>query len=202
MFHIYASNRPGDVKPGSLGRAVEGYTLKVLPEDAEGPGAPELPAGETGILWVKGDSVAQGYYQDRDKSWKTFHGHWCRTGDLFRVDPDGYLWFSGRSDDLMKVGGVFVAPLEVEDCLMRHPAVSSCAVVAADDGGLTKPKAYVVLRPEAQARAGDALATELQEHVRTNLSKHKYPRWVVFVDDLPKNDRGKVDKKALAARDA
>jgi benzoate-CoA ligase family protein len=197
MFHIYASNRPGDVKPGSLGRAVEGYTLKVLADDAEGPGAPALPRGETGVLWVKGDSVAYGYYQDRDKSWGTFHGHWCRTGDLFRIDGDGYLWFSGRADDLFKVGGVFVAPLEVEECLVRHPAVSMAAVIGADDQGLTKPKAFVVLRPEAAGRAGDALAAELQEHVKAHLSKHKYPRWVVFVDDLPKNDRGKVDKKAL-----
>jgi len=201
MFHIYASNRPGEVKPGSLGRAVEGYTLRVLAEEAEGPGAPELPPGETGILWVKGDSVAQGYYQDRDKSWRTFQGHWCRTGDLFRVDAEGYLWFSGRADDLMKVGGVFVAPIEVEDCLMRHPAVSSAAVIAGDDQGLSKPKAFVVLRPDARDRAGDALAAELQEHVRTQLSKHKYPRWVVFVDDLPRNDRGKIDRKALAERD-
>jgi benzoate-CoA ligase family protein len=197
MFHIYASNRPGDVKPGSLGRAVDGYTLKVLPTDADLPGAAELPRGETGILWVKGDSVALGYYQDRDHSWRTFHGHWCRTGDLVRIDDDGYLWFGGRADDLFKVGGVFVAPLEVEECLGRHPAVSMAAVIAADDDGLTKPKAFVVLRPEHAARAGAELAAELQEHVKARLSRHKYPRWVVFVDDLPRNDRGKVDRNAL-----
>jgi len=207
MFHIYCSNRPGDVVAGSLGRAVEGYTLKVLAEDAEGPGAPVLPPGETGVLWVKGDSVALGYSQDRDKSWRTFHGHWCRTGDLFRIDDRGYLWFSGRADDLFKVGGVFVAPLEVEDCLLAHPAVSGAAVIAGTEDGLTKPKAIVVVRPEARGRlatpaATAELAAELQEHVRGRLSKHKYPRWVVFVDELPKNDRGKVDKKALAAMHA
>jgi benzoate-CoA ligase family protein len=207
MFHIYCSNRPGDVRPGSLGKVVEGYTLKILPEDATGAGGPEVAPGEIGVLWVKGDSVAQGYFQDRDRSWKTFHGHWCRTGDLFRIDEQGYLWFSGRADDLFKVGGVFVAPLEVEDCLLGHPAVSGVAVIPADDGGLLKPKAIVELRPEAR-RAADsddkrtALAGELQEHVRSRLSKHKYPRWVVFVDDLPKNDRGKVDKKELLARQA
>ena len=124
MFHIYCSNRPGDVMPGSLGRVVDGYTLKVLPEDAEGAGAPALPPGEIGVLWVKGDSVAHGYFQDRDKSWKTFHGHWCRTGDLFTIDERGYLWFQGRADDLFKVGGIFVAPREVEDCLLAHPCVS------------------------------------------------------------------------------
>jgi benzoate-CoA ligase family protein len=197
MFHIYCSNRPGDVLPGSLGRAVEGYTLKILPEDADGAGTPGLGPDEIGVLWVKGDSVAHGYFQDRDKSWQTFHGHWCRTGDLFRIDERGYLWFSGRADDLFKVGGVFVAPREVEDCLLGHDAVSVVAVIPSDDGGLVKPKAVVVLRPEARDRDRRALAGELKAHVQARLSKHKYPRWVVFVDDLPKNDRGKVDKKHL-----
>ena len=201
MFHIYCSNRPGDVVPGSLGRAVLGYTLKILPEDADGGGAPGLPPNEIGVLWVKGDSVAHGYFQDRDKSWKTFHGHWCRTGDLFHIDEHGYLWFSGRADDLFKVGGIFVAPREVEDCLLSHPAVSVVAVIPGDDAGLIKPKAVVVVRPEARDRAGQALADELKAHVQARLSKHKYPRWVVFVDDLPKNDRGKVDKKLLIERD-
>ncbi|HMG53245.1 MAG TPA: benzoate-CoA ligase family protein [Kofleriaceae bacterium] len=201
MFHIYCSNRPGDVVPGSLGRAVEGYTLKILPEDAEGAGAPGLPPGEIGVLWVKGDSVAHGYFQDRDKSWATFHGHWCRTGDLFHIDERGYLWFSGRADDLFKVGGVFVAPREVEDCLLGHAAVSVAAVIPGDDAGLVKPKAVIVLRPEARGRDPRPLADELKAHVQARLSKHKYPRWVVFVDDLPKNDRGKVDKKLLIERD-
>ncbi len=206
MFHIYCSNRPGDVVAGSLGRVVEGYALRVLPEDADGPGAAEVPTGEIGVLWVRGDSVAHGYFQDRDKSWRTFHGHWCRTGDLFRVDERGYLWFSGRSDDLFKVGGVFVSPIEVEECLLRHPCVSSVAVIPADDAGLTKPKAYVVVRPAAAAElateAGQTrMAAELQDHVKGQLSKHKYPRWIVFVDDLPKNDRGKIDRQALLHRE-
>jgi benzoate-CoA ligase family protein len=201
MFHIYCSNRPGDVVPGSLGRAVDGYTLKILPEDAEGAGAPALPPDEIGVLWVKGDSVAHGYFQDRDKSWKTFHGHWCRTGDLFHIDERGYLWFSGRADDLFKSGGIFVAPREVEDCLLGHAAVSVVAVIPGDDAGLVKPKAIVVLRPEARDRDRGALAEELKAHVQGRLSKHKYPRWVVFVEDLPKNDRGKVDKKLLIERD-
>jgi acyl-coenzyme A synthetase/AMP-(fatty) acid ligase len=152
-------------------------------------------------LWVKGDSVAHGYFQDRDKSWKTFHGHWCRTGDLFHIDERGYLWFSGRADDLFKVGGIFVAPREVEDCLLAHPAVSAAAVIPGDDAGLIKPKAIVVLRPEARGGDARALADELKAHVQGRLSKHKYPRWVVFVDDLPRNDRGKVDKKLLIERD-
>jgi acyl-coenzyme A synthetase/AMP-(fatty) acid ligase len=206
MFHIYCSNRPGDIKPGSLGRVVDGYELRILPEEADAPGGAPLPAGEIGVLWVKGDSVAHGYFGDRDKSWKTFHGHWCRTGDLFTIDADGYLYFSGRADDLFKVGGVFVAPREVEDCLLAHPAVSVVAVIPAEDQGLTKPKALVEVRPDARDRLATpadraALADELKAHVQGKLSKHKYPRWVVFVDDLPKNDRGKVDKKTLIERE-
>jgi benzoate-CoA ligase family protein len=203
MFHIYCSNRPGDIKPGSLGRVVDGYTLKILSSDATSPGEPELPRGETGVMWVKGDSVALGYFQDRDKSWSTFHGHWCRTGDLFKLDEDGYLYFSGRADDLLKVGGIWCAPIEVEDCLMDHPAVSLAAVIGAEDDGLVKPKAFVILRDDARlAGPGEALAEELKGWVKAKLSKHKYPRWVVFVDDVPKNDRGKVDKKTLKEREA
>ena len=206
MFHIYCSNRPGDVKPGTLGKVVEGYELRVLPEEADGAGAPALPPGEIGVLWVKGDSVAHGYFQDREKSWKTFHGHWCRTGDLFSVDAEGYLTFQGRADDLFKVGGIFVAPREVEDCLLDHPCVSVAAVIPAEDAGLTKPKALIELRPDARARIAThdgrrALVAELKAHVQGRLSKHKYPRWVAFVDDLPKNDRGKVDKKTLVERE-
>ncbi len=206
MFHIYCSNRPGDMKPGSLGRVVEGYELRLLPADAEGPGAPEVALGETGVLWVKGDSVAFGYYGDRDKSWRTFHGHWCRTGDLFRKDAEGYFWFEGRADDLLKVGGIWVAPLEVENCLCEHEAVSAAAVIGAErEQGLIKPKALIVLRDEhrpSDDETAKTLAQSLKDHVQNALSKHKYPRWVCFVDDLPKNDRGKVDKKELKRREA
>ncbi len=198
MFHIYASNRPGDVRVGSLGRAVEGYELRVLPEDAEAPGAAPCAPGEIGVLWVKGDSVSHGYWLDRDKSWTVFHGHWCRTGDLFHMDDHGYLYFAGRVDDLLKVGGQWVAPVQVEECLLTHAAVAACAVIGVEEDGLVKTKAFVVLRGGHHQTA--ALATDLQEHVRTKLTKYKYPRIVEFVDDLPKNDRGKVDKKALRAR--
>jgi len=202
MFHIYCTNRPGDIKPGSLGRVVDGYTIKILHSEAIGPGEPELPRGETGVMWVKGDSVATGYFQDREKSWATFFGHWCRTGDLFRLDEEGYLWFSGRADELLKVGGLWVSPTEVESCLTKHPAVALAAVIGAEEDGLTKPKAFIVVRDEAResisTKEGQrALAEALKRHVKERLSKHKYPRWVVFVDDVPKNDRGKVDRKAL-----
>lgn len=199
MFHIYATNRPGDIKPGSLGKAVTGYELRILPEEAEGPGAAPCAPGEIGVLWVKGDSVSQGYFLDRDKSFKTFHGHWCRTGDLFRMDEAGYLYFAGRADELLKVSGLWVSPVEVEECLMRHDAVALAAVIGVEEGGLLKPKAFIV--PKVGVKPSEALATELQDFVKGRLSKHKYPRVVEFASDLPKNDRGKVDRKALRERE-
>ena len=205
MFHIYASNRPGDIKPGSLGRSVDGYEMKILPAEATAPGGHEVPVGETGVLWVRGESAAMGYFEDRDKSFATFLGPWCRTGDLFRIDEEGYLWFSGRADDMLKVSGVWVAPLEVEECLLSHPAVSLAAVIGIEDDGLMKVKAFIVLRDEARAQSEASrptLADELKAHVKDRLSKHKYPRFIVFMDDVPKNDRGKVDKKTLRERDA
>ncbi len=197
MFHIYATNRPGDVKPGSLGKAVEGYELRVLPEEATTAGATPCAPNEIGVLWVKGDSVSHGYWLDRDKSFRTFHGHWCRTGDLFRIDEEGYLYFAGRADELLKVGGLWVAPIEVEECLMAHAAVSLAAVIGVEDADLVKPKAFVVLRHGFDP--SDELAQELKNHVLGILSKHKYPREIEFVSDVPKNDRGKVDRKALRA---
>lgn len=198
MFHIYVSNRPGDIKPGSLGRVVEGYEVRVLPRDAEGPGAQALPHGEIGTLWVRGESVALCYWEDRDKSWQTFHGRWCCTSDLFYLDAEGYLYFAGRADDLVKVSGLWVSPLEVEDCLLGHPAVAEVAVVGVEVDGLMTTRAYVV--PRAGHAPGDPLAKALQDHAKATLARHKYPRAVVFVDELPKNDRGKVDRKALKAR--
>ncbi len=201
MFHIYASNRPGDVKGGSLGKAVEGYELRVLPRDADGPGAEPVAVGEIGVLWVRGDSVAHGYYQDRERSWKTFHGHFCRTGDLFTIDSEGYLWFAGRDDDLFKASGVWVSPLEVETCLMNHKAVSLAAVLPWRFDGLLKPKAFVTLRPEFVGMQSAALEAELQEYCKDTLSKHKYPRSVTFLGEMPRNDRGKINKKELAAQE-
>ncbi|MFO0555213.1 MAG: benzoate-CoA ligase family protein [Polyangiaceae bacterium] len=208
MFHIYCSNRPGDIKPGSLGKVVDGYKIVILPTEAQAPGEPPVTPGESGVMWVRGESASMGYFQDRDKSFATFLGPWCRTGDLFRQDADGYYFFLGRADDLMKVSGVWVAPLEVEECLAAHAAVSLAAVIGAEEEeGLTKVKAFVVLREEYRTQKDDSaaaakLADELREHVKGALAKHKYPRWIVFVDDLPKNDRGKVDRKSLREAEA
>ncbi len=193
MFHIYVTNRPGDVKPGSLGRVVDGYEARVLPADAEGPGAAPVAPGEDGVLWIRGDSVAMGYWLDRDKSWKTFHGHWCRTGDLFRVDEEGYFWFRGRADDLLKVSGQWVSPLEIEHCLAEHPDVVEAAVIGVQRDGLMSTRAFVETRGPAAA----GFAATLQDWVKTRLARYKYPREVVFVERLPRNDRGKVDKKRL-----
>ena len=207
MFHIYCTNRPGDIKPGTLGKPVEGYDVRILPLGAEGPGADEVDDGETGEMWVRGDSVAHGYFRKRQASWETFFGHWCRTGDLFRRDEEGYMHIEGRADNLFKASGIWVSPLEVEDCLQEHDAVANAAVIPAEkEDGLVKPKAFVVVREGHRQRVADEgaeqeLREELQAHVKSSISKHKYPRWVVFTDDLPRNDRGKVNKKELERRE-
>ena len=191
MFHIYISNRIGDVKPGSLGKIVPGYTAEIRGED----GAPVAP-GEVGRLWITGESAGLGYFNEVEKSRETFFGGSVKTADLFREDEEGTFWYSGRVDDLMKVGGVFVAPLEVERALMKHPAVVECAVAAYRDAqDLEKPIAYVV-------RRGTATAEELQEFVKKTLAPYKYPRRVRFVESLPRTDRGKVDRKRLHELDS
>jgi benzoate-CoA ligase len=191
MFHIYITNRHGDVKPGSLGRVVEGYEAEIV--DAEGV---RVPAGEMGTLRVCGDSAALCYWQAHEKSKATFAGDWCTTGDQFHVDAEGYYWYHGRTDDMLKVSGVFVAPAEIENCLLQHDAVLEAAVVGHDEGsGLVKPKAFLVLR-EGYA-PGPELAQAIKDFVKSRLAFYKYPRWVEFVPALPKNDRGKIDRKSL-----
>ncbi|MGB8508238.1 MAG: benzoate-CoA ligase family protein [Pyrinomonadaceae bacterium] len=191
MFHIYITNRPGDVKPGSLGRIVEGYEAEVV--DAAGR---PVATGEMGTLRIRGDSAALCYWQAHEKSKETFAGDSCTTGDQFHVDDEGYFWYHGRTDDMLKVSGVFVAPAEIENCLLRHEAVLECAVVGHDAGDLlVKPKAYVVLR-EGHAPSAE-LEQSIKDFVKSNLALYKYPRWVEFVASLPKNDRGKIDRKKL-----
>lgn len=206
MFHIYITNRPGDIKPGSLGKVVEGYEAKIV--DAAGQ---EVPSNEMGTLKIKGDSAALCYWNAHEKSKETFAGDWCTTGDQFHVDDEGYYWYHGRTDDMLKVSGIFVAPAEIENCLLQHDAVLECAVIGYDSGdGLVKPKAFIVLRGEAQSptsnfqsqlnleeASDDKLAEELREFVKSHLAPYKYPRWIEFVESLPKNDRGKIDRKQL-----
>jgi benzoate-CoA ligase len=193
MFHIYISNRPGDVKPGSLGKIVSGYEASIV--DAEGK---QVPAGDMGTLKVRGDSAALCYWNAHEKSKETFAGDWCTTGDQFHVDDAGYYWYHGRTDDMLKVSGIFVAPREIENCLLQHEAILECAVIGAEtDDGLIKPKAFVVLRKEFSA--GEELIEAMKAFVKSHLALYKYPRWIEFVDSLPKNDRGKIDRKKLKA---
>ena len=191
MFHIYITNRPGDVKPGSLGRIVEGYEARIV--DAEGL---EVETGEMGTLRIKGDSAALCYWQAHEKSKETFAGDVCMTGDQFHVDEDGYYWYHGRTDDMLKVSGVYVAPAEIENCLLQHEAVMECAVIGHDAGDrLVKPKAFIVLRESFAA--GEDLAQHIKEFAKSRMALYKYPRWIEFVASLPKNDRGKIDRKKL-----
>jgi benzoate-CoA ligase family protein len=191
MFHIYITNRPGDLKLGSLGRVVEGYEALIVDPDGR-----EVPAGEMGTLRIKGDSAALCYWNAHEKSKQTFAGDWCTTGDQFRVDEQGYYWYCGRTDEMLKVSGMFASPTEIENCLLEHPAVAEAAVVgAADEQGLIKPKAFVVVAEGYEADLD--LDTELKDMVKGRLAPYKYPRWIEFVPDLPKNDRGKIDRRAL-----
>lgn len=195
MFHIYISNRPRDVKAGSLGRLVTGYEARIV-----GPDGAEVPVGEMGTLRVRGDSAALCYWNAHEESKKTFAADWCTTGDQFHVDEQGYYWYHGRADDMLKVSGVYVAPTEIENCLLQCAPVLECAVIGHDEGdGLIKPKAYIVLR-EGET-ADEALANEIKEFVKARLALYKYPRWIEFVSSLPKNDRGKINRKELKTRD-
>ncbi|MEV6910416.1 benzoate-CoA ligase family protein [Amycolatopsis sp. NPDC051071] len=186
-YHIYLSNVPGAQRAGSLGREVPGYRARILDETGEA-----LPDGEIGTLEVTGPTIAREYHGDAEKTAKTFHGETLRTGDLFSRDTDGYFHHHGRADDLLKVSGVFVAPSEIEDCLIGHPAVVDCAVLGVTVDGLVIPRACVVL-----AEGVSVTPEELKEHARAQLARHKYPREVVFVTELPRTANGKLDRRAL-----
>ena len=187
-YHIYLSNRPGSARVGTLGTPVPGYTAEVVDE----LGNP-LPDGEIGPLRVTGPTIAREYFGDPEKSARTFDGDTLTSGDLFSRSPDGYFRHHGRADALLKVGGVFVAPGEIEDCLLGHAAVVDCAVVGHEVDGLVVPRAYVVVRAPVSA-------DELKNHAKAHLAKHKYPREVVFMTELPRTANGKLDRRALAGR--
>jgi benzoate-CoA ligase family protein len=186
-YHIYISNRPGAARPGTLGQVVPGYGARVVDEEGR-----ELADGETGRLWVRGDTTALMYWNAREKSLDTYAGDVVMSGDLFVRDADGYFRYRGRADDMLKVGGIWVAPQEIERCLAGHPDVAECAVVGYEEDGLQKPRAFVVLREGAPP---DAAA--LQSHVKATLSPHKYPRDLRFLDELPRTGAGKIDRRAL-----
>ncbi len=190
MLHIFLSNRPGSVRYGSTGQAVPGYQLKIVGDDGA-----ECAAGEIGELQICGPTSAIMYWNNRAKTKATFAGEWTRSGDKYTISADGYYTYAGRTDDMLKVGGIYVSPFEVEASLMTHSAVLEAAVVgAADAENLIKPKAYVVLK--AGAAVG---ADELQQHVKAQLAPYKYPRWIEFVAELPKTATGKIQRFKLRA---
>jgi benzoate-CoA ligase len=191
MFHIYISNYPGDVKLGSLGKIVPGYEAMIV--DPEGKPVRE---GEPGRLRVRGGSTALCYWADKKKSRETFQGEWCTSADIFRRDADGYFYYEGRDDDLLKVSGIWVSPLEIENVLLDHPAIAEvCVVGCEDEEKLVKPFAFVVLK---SGHAGDEkMASALKSHVKNRLAPYKYPRWFEWRESLPKNDRGKTARKLL-----
>jgi benzoate-CoA ligase family protein len=189
-FHIFLSNRPDDIRPGASGKPFDGYELKIVDEKGN-----EVPRGEIGNLLVKGETAASFYLHQYGKSQRTFLGEWLATGDKYYIDDDGYYWHAGRSDDMLKVGGIWVSPVEVESALLSHPAVLEVAVVGqADASNLVKPKAFVVLK-EGQT----ATADELIAHCREKMADYKRPRWIEFVSELPKTATGKIQRFKLRA---
>jgi len=188
MWHIFVSNRVGAVRPGTLGTVVPGFEVRACDEEGR-----DVPAGEVGWLRVRGGSRAIAYWQEMEKTMQGFRGEWYVSGDLVRIDAEGYVTYCGRGDEMLKVSGKWLAPQEVEGCLLQHPAVAEAAVVGvADANGLVKPHAYVV--PRARR---DGLAEELRTFVRDRLEPYKHPREVVFVDSLPRTHLGKVDRGRL-----
>ncbi|MDR7391574.1 MAG: benzoate-CoA ligase family protein [Armatimonadota bacterium] len=188
---IYLSNRPDCLRPGSSGKILEGFEARLVGEE----GRP-VRAGEVGVLWVKNDGIFAGYWNDHHRTQACLAGEWFNTGDLFYQDEDGFYWYVGRADDLLKPSGLWVSPLEVEGVLLQHPAVREAAVVGAfDEAGLEKPAAFVVLREGYQP--GPGLEDELKNFVRQQLPSYKCPRWVHFATELPRTTTGKLQRYRL-----
>ncbi len=194
MLHIFISNRQDDLRYGTSGRPVEGYQARLVDEQGQ-----PVPDGEIGDLQVSGPTCCVFYWRKREKSRETFLGHWTRTGDKYRMTPEGYWLYCGRSDDMLKVSGQYVSPFEVEAALVTHPAVLEAAVVGVQDAEqLVKPKAYIVLQPGTAPDAG--LEEVLKNHVKSRLTPFKYPRWIEVVEELPKTATGKIQRFKLRAQ--
>ena len=191
ILHIFISNRPGASRPGSTGLAVPGYEAIIVDDAGQA-----VKPGDIGNLRVKGDSIMAYYWNKHEKTKDTLYGHWIQTGDKYYQDADGYFWYAGRADDMLKVGGIWVSPVEVENTLVRHPAVLEAAVVGHEDTDrLVKPKAFVVLKEPAAT--GAPLAEELKAFVKDKIAPYKYPRWIEFVPELPKTATGKIQRFKL-----
>ncbi len=191
IVHIFISNRPDEIKPGSSGKLVPGYEARIVDEDFN-----DVPEGDVGTLLIKGDSITAGYWNKHQKTKSTVIGEWINTDDKYYRDKEGFFYYVGRTNDMLKVGGIWVSPIEVEACLIEHPSVLECAVVGApDEENLIKPKAYVVLKP---GHAADAKTEkDLKEYVKKTLAHYKYPRWIEFIDELPKTATGKIKRFEL-----
>ena len=188
MLHIYISNQPGKVRYGSTGWPVPGYDIELRGDDGQ-----PVSDGEPGDLYIRGPSAAMMYWGNRAKTRDTFQGGWTKSGDKYLRNADGSYTYGGRSDDMLKVSGIYVSPFEVEATLVQHPAVLEAAVIGViDSEGLTKTKAFVVLKPGASAKEA-----ELKSFVKDKLAPYKYPRQIAFVPDLPKTATGKIQRFKL-----
>jgi benzoate-CoA ligase family protein len=189
MLHIYCSNRPGDVRPGSSGRPVPGYELHLLDEHKQ-----PVAAGEVGNLYVKGDSALAYYWHQHEKTKRAIHGEMFFTGDRYRETEDGYFVYEGRADDMIKVGGLWASPIEIENVLVEHPRVLEAAAIGIDADYTTRVKAFVVCRGEA---GDDTLAADLQAWCKERLRRYEYPHFIDFVEELPKTPTGKIQRYKL-----
>lgn len=194
MLHIFLSNRPGEVQYGTTGKPVPGYEIRLVDEEGN-----SVARGNMGELQINGPTSAVFYWNNREKSLATFQGPWTRSGDKYVENEQGYYVYCGRSDDMLKVGGIYVSPFEVEAALMTHEAVLEAAVVGhPDEENLIKPKAYVVLKPGIEASPD--LTSALQKHVKEKLAPYKYPRWIEFINELPKTATGKIQRFKLRGK--
>jgi benzoate-CoA ligase family protein len=194
LLHIFISNRPGQAKPGSSGKIVPGYAARIVDDEGQ-----DLPDGEVGTLLVRGESIAAFYYRQHEKTQQSMLGEWFNTGDKYYRDEEGFYYYCGRGDDMLKVGGIWVSPVEIEDTLVSHPAVLEAAVVGkGDENDLIKPKAFILLKPGYQPT--EELKKEIQMYVKKTIAAYKYPRWIEFVDALPKTSTGKIERYKLRAK--
>ncbi len=194
IWHIFISNRPDDIRPGSSGKPVPGMEVKIVDDNMQ-----PIAQGDVGNLLVKSETTALFYLRQAEKSRRTFLGEWLVTGDKYMVDADGYYWHAGRSDDMLKVGGIFVSPVQVESTLLSHPAVLECAVVGLPDASqLVKPKAFVVLKQGYDG--SDTLKQDLVAYCKEKMAEYKRPRWIEFVPELPKTATGKIQRFKLRAQ--
>jgi acyl-coenzyme A synthetase/AMP-(fatty) acid ligase len=190
-LHMFISNRPDAIRIGSSGLLIPGYEARIVDEH-DNP----VARGDIGNLLIKGDSICTSYWNKHEKTRQTIQGYWIRTGDKYYQDDEGYFWYAGRTDDMLKVGGQWVSPVEVENALLEHPSVLECAVVGREDADeLVKPEAFVVVR--GGIRVEDDFAHELQQFVRTRLADYKRPRWIQFVETLPRTATGKLQRFKL-----